>query len=323
MIVYSNVNYGGPEQIKRRKLEKPVPKADEVLVKISYSSVNRTDDGFLRAKPLVTRLFTGLRKPRYISLGCEFSGLVESVGSSVTLFKPNDRVFGFDDQKFGGHAEYKAIKENKMIEKVPDNIDLKKAGVALEGAHYAMFYIYKMEKFHNPKIFVHGATGAIGSAMVQILKAKGYYVEASSTTKHLKIVKQLGADKVIDWQKQDITHEASSCDVFMDAVGKSSYAQSLKILNKNGLYMSSELGKFGQNPIYSMINPLQRLLTKRNIKFPIPKTRKKEASDIAKLLAQNKFKPLIDRQLPVSEVHKAFEYVQTGQKLGNISIKVS
>ena len=322
MKVASNSKYGPQSLIKIIDIETPSPKPKQVLVKIHYSSVNRTDDGFLRGKPFVTRLFTGLLRPKYISVGCEFSGIVESVGSEVKQFKPGDRVFGFDDKNFGCYAEYKAIDENKMIEKVPANITLRQAAVSLEGAHYALFYIYQIPKSKSTKVFVNGATGAIGSAGVQLLKAKGYCVEASSTTKHVKTARRLGADKVIDWQKQDTSEVASKCDVYFDAVGKSTYKEARKILKPGGLYMSSELGPCGQNPLWSLINPLQRLFTKRNIKFPIPKTRKQEASAIAKYLKGGQFAPLIDRQYSMHEIPEAFEYVESGNKVGNVLVKI-
>jgi len=322
MKVASNYSYGPPSLITIKNVEKPSPKPDQVLVKIHYSSVNRTDNGFLRGKPFVTRFFTGLLRPKYLSVGCEFSGVVARVGREVTQFKTGDRVFGFDDQNFGGYAQYKVIDENKMIEKIPDNISFQQAAVALEGAHYALFYIYKMPSPKNTKVFVNGATGSIGSAGVQMLKAEGYYVEASSTTKEIETVKNLGADKVIDWEKQDISKVASKCDVYFDAVGKSNFKQARKILNPGGVYMSSELGPYGQNPLWSLINPVQRIISKRNIRFPIPQTRKREAQTIAKYLADGKFVPLIDRQYSMAEIPRAFTYVETGNKVGNVVIEI-
>ncbi len=315
-----NKTYGPPSIISIEEINKPNIKDSDVLVKVYFSSVNRTDAGFLRGKPFATRFFTGIIKPKYISVGCEFSGIVEAIGSQVKHFKPGDKVFGFDDQNFSGYAEYKAIDESKMIETVPGNISLKQAAVSLEGAHYALFYIYKIPK--GSKVFVNGATGAIGSAAVQLLKAHGHYVEASSTTKQKETVKKLGADKVIDWEKQDITDEASKCDVYFDSVGKSRFKEARKILNPGGLYMSSELGHKGENPILSLINPIQKIFTKRNIKFPLPKTRKKEANIIKKHLEDGTFVPLIEKQYSMKDIPKAFEYVETGKKVGNILIRI-
>ncbi len=323
MKTASNDRYGPPSVIKITKKPKPIPSKNEVLIKIHYSSVNRTDCGFLRADPFITRLFSGITKPRFTSLGCDFSGVVEQTGQDVKYFSKGDRVFGFDDAKFGAHAEFKTINENKAVYKIPSNTSFKQAAASIEGAHYAMFYIYKIPLPNKAKVFVNGATGAIGSAAVQILKSLGYYVEASSTTKELKTIKSLGADKVFDWQKNDISKSASKCDVYFDSVGKSSFKEARKILKTGGVYMSSELGHNMQNPLLSLINPLQRLFTKRNIKFPLPLTRKKEIEKIAKLLESKNFQPLIDREYPLDNIVDAFEYVETGEKVGNVVIKVS
>lgn len=316
-----NKKYGPPSVIKIEDVPKPTIGPTDILVKVQYSSVNRTDAGFLRAKPFVTRFFTGLISPKYTCLGSEFSGTVEETGSDTTLFKTGDRVFGFDDQNFGGHAEYKAIDERKMVTNIPKNVSFEQAAAALEGAHYALFYIYRIPK--KAKAFVNGATGAIGSAAVQLLKAREHYVQASSTTCQVKTVKKLGADRVIDWQQSNITDIASKCDVYFDAVGKSSFKEARKILNRGGLYMSSELGKFAQNPLLSLINPLQRIFTNCNIAFPIPKTRKKEAELIRGLLQDGSFIPLVDKTYPLKNIHIAYEYVESGQKVGNVLIKIS
>ena len=317
-----NDTYGPPSTIQIRDIEKPVPGLSEVLVKVHFSSVNRTDMGFLLGKPWVTRLFTGVLKPKYKTVGCELSGVVAEVGAQVSRFKPGDKVFVFDDKDFGGYAEYKVIHEDKMIEKIPDKISFEQAAVALEGAHYALFYIYKIPKSKKTKIFVNGATGAIGSAGVQLLKAAGYYVEASCTTAQVQTIKNLGVDKVIDWQKQDIAKVASRCDVYFDAVGKSTFKEARKILKPGGLYMSSELGPYGQNPIWAIFNPMQKIVTKRHIKFPIPTTNKREAQIIRQHLEDGTFLPLIDKVYDLKDISKAFEYVESGQKVGNVLIKI-
>lgn len=317
-----NTTYGPPSVIKISVLEKPTPKADDILIKVHYAGVNRTDDGFLRAKPFVTRFFTGLFKPKYNTLGCEFSGVVEEIGSNVSTFSIGDNVYGFDDKYFGGFAEYKLIDSTKMVDKVPKGVTLRQAAAATEGAHYALFYIYKIADISSAKVFVNGATGAIGSAAVQLLKARGAYVVASSTTKHIKTVKNLGADEVIDWQKEDNSKLNQEFDVFFDAVGKSRFSVARKILKDGGIYMSSELGPWGQNPLLSIVNPLQKLFTKRNISFPIPSTRKKEILEITKVLNSGEFKPLVDREYPIKDIVKAFEYVSTGQKTGSVIVKL-
>lgn len=322
MKAASNKTYGPPSVIKIVDIPIPQPTNNQLLIKVRYSSINRTDCGFLRASPFVIRFFSGLRRPKYTTLGCEFSGIVEEVGSEVKDFSVGDKVFGFDDVNFGSYAEYKTIREDGAVDRVPENISLKQAAVSTEGAHYALFYLYKIQNPDKTKVFVNGATGAIGSAAVQMLAAKGFYVEASSTTKEVAMVKQLGAQKVVDWQKQDISAHATQCDVYFDSVGKSSFKEARKILKPGGLYMSSELGKFGQNPLLSLINPVQRLFTKTNIQFPLPKTRKKEVKIVSKFIEDGEFTPVIDREYQLEDIIEGFSYVETGQKVGNVVVKV-
>ncbi len=317
-----NTQYGPPSIIRIRDIEKPNPSDNQILIRVKYSGANRTDYGFLRAKPFVVRFFSGLFGPKYSSLGCEFSGVVDSVGSKVDDYKKGDKVFGFDDKYFGGYAEYKLIDAKKAVYKIPPGVSTLNAGVASEGAHYALFYIYKIKDIKNAKVFVNGATGAIGSAAVQILKERGAYVHASSTTEQVEMVKKLGADEVIDWQTEDLSTLGQQFDVFFDAVGKSRYKIARKLLKPGGLYMSSELGPYGQNPLLSIINPIQRIITKRNIKFPVPATRKKEIIEIARLLESHKFTPVIDKEFHLKDVSRALEYVETGNKVGNVVIKI-
>lgn len=323
MIAAVNTEYGPPSVIKIREIPAPVPARGEILIKIKYAGANRTDAGFMRAKPPIVRLFSGIVGPKYSSLGCEFSGVVETVGSKVSDFKKGDKVFGFDDKNFGAFAEYKVIKANKAVYKIPEGIPTKHAGVATEGAHYALYYLKKIKIPHKAVVFVNGGTGAIGSAAIQLLKEKGAYVYASSTTAELKLVKKLGADQVVDWQAQDITSVGMQFDVFFDSVGKSSFKTARKILKPGGIYMSSELGKWGQNPILSLINPIQKLFTKRNIKFPIPQTKKEDIKEIARVLKSRKYTPVIDREYHLKDVPRAMRYVETGQKVGNVVIKVN
>lgn len=317
-----NKEYGPPSVIKIQQVEKPSPNSDQILIKIEYAGANRTDSGFLQAKPFVTRFFTGLLKPKYSSLGCEFSGVVESIGSSVAEFKKGDRVFGFDDKDFGAFAEYKVINASSAVAKIPSGITAKDAAAATEGAHYALYYIYKIKNIAKSRVFVNGGTGAIGSAAIQLLKERGAYVYASSTTEQINMVKNIGADNVIDWQKDDITKLDQNFDVFFDAVGKSRFSIARKILKPGGLYMSSELGPYGQNPILTLLNPMQKIFTKRNIAFPIPYTKKEDIQEIARVLESRSFNPVIDSEYSLDETAKALERVESGKKVGGVVINI-
>lgn len=315
--------YGPPETIEILEVEKPKLNDGEILVRVRASSVNRTDDGFLRAKPFVTRFFSGLTKPRHPILGCEFAGDIVETEGDVGEFKVGDRVFGFDDVRWGGHGEFKSISAVKSVTKIPKNISYEQAAVSGEGAHYAMSYIYVMQKLGAKRVFVHGATGAIGSAAVQLLKQAGFYVVATSTTKNVALVKSFGADKVIDWEKVDFANCDETFDVVFDAVGKSSFAACKKLLRPKGIYIATELGPYGQNPLLGLVSPLYKLFGLKRVQFPLPKNTKEIIEHVAKCLEDGSFKPVIDSTYPLEDIVSAYRYVETGKKTGNVVITLS
>lgn len=318
-----NKKYGPPENIQIIDVAKPDPMPNEILIRVHASSVNRTDDGFLRAKPFVTRFFSGLTKPRHPILGCEFAGEIVQIGSNVTLFKKGDRVFGFNDIGWGGHGQYKIIDESKSVTKIPKNISYEQAGVSTEGAHYALSYIRVIQKLGAKRVLVHGATGAIGSASVQLLKQAGFYVVATSTTKNTKLVKSLGADAVIDWEKDDFTKYHEKFDVVFDAVGKSTLKACKPLLVSGGVYIATELGPYGQNPLLGLISPFYKIFGAKRVLFPLPKNTKEIIEFIASRLEDGTFKPVIDKKYPLEKIIDAYKYVETGQKTGNIVIDIS
>lgn len=202
-------------------IDAPSPAADEILIRVHCSSVNRTDMGFLRGKPFVTRFFSGLLHPRHAALGCEFAGEVVGAGDAVTKFSVGDRVFGYDDSRWGGHAELKTIGQGKSVATIPDGIAYEQAAASTEGAHYALANIRAAKVQPGTRVLVHGATGAIGSAAVQLLEHAGADVVATSSTRNLALVSALGPDRVIDWEREDFTACGERFDLVFDAVGKS------------------------------------------------------------------------------------------------------
>jgi NADPH:quinone reductase-like Zn-dependent oxidoreductase len=318
-----NLSYGPPEAvIEVRDVPKPTPKSDEVLIKLHASSVNRTDCGFARGKPFVTRFFSGLLRPRNVILGCELSGEVAAIGEDVTGFNIGDRVFGYDDVGWGGHAEYACVPQGRSITTIPDGTTYSQAAASSEGAHYALNYVRSMDAQPGLRVLVNGATGAIGSAAVQLLKQSGVYVVATSTTKDLDLVMGLGPDKVVNWQKQDFTKIDEQFDVVLDAVGKSSYNACLPILNPGGLYISTELGYLSQNLWLALLSPLFKLVRAKRVIFPIPKNNKEIIEFIRDRLAAGEFKPAIDRTFALDDIVAAYKYVESGQKTGNVVIEI-
>lgn len=313
--------YGSPDVLRTEMLPVPVPATAELLVKVQASTVNRTDCGFLRGKPMIVRFFSGLLTPDAPVLGCEFSGQVVATGDRVTEFQVGDRVFAFkdDDFGFGGHAEYTTMPVAGMVAKVPTNISTEQAAAALEGAHYALHYIRAAGITDRHAVLINGATGAIGSAALQLIRDIGAKVTAVCATEHVELVRAMGADAVVDYQQEDFTALDKTFDVVFDAVGKSTAGKCRKLLRNGGTYMSTELGPFCQNPLLAI---LSRIRGDRKVLFPLPENLKADAGLIRDKLQSGAFVPLVDRSYTLAEVADAFRYVETGMKVGNVVIAV-
>ena len=248
-----HTRYGAPDVVRIREVEAPVPQANEVLVRIHATTVNRTDCGYRAAKPFITRFFTGLRRPRVTIMGTEFAGVVEAVGGGVTAFEIGDRVFGYSEGRFGCHAELLTVPEDGSIASIPANLTFVEAAPGTEGAHYALSFIRTAKIHQGQTVLVNGATGAIGSAAVQLIKGLGAHVTAVCDTAHVELVSGLGADRVIDYTREDFTLDEQQYDVVLDAVGKSTFGRCRRLLKPGGVYSSSELGPFCQNPVLALV----------------------------------------------------------------------
>lgn len=313
--------YGAPELLKIKRIPIPDCADDQVLVKVHYSTVNRTDCGFLRGQPFIVRFFAGLTKPRSTTLGCEFSGEVVEVGKAVHEFKIGDRVCGFkdDDFGFGGHAEFTTMNINGLLGKIPEHLSFAQAAPALEGGHYALSGIRSTKVKAGQKILVNGGTGGIGSAAIQIIHSLGADITAVCGPTHIDTMKRLGASKVLDYMSEDFTQLDTSFDVVFDAVGKSTFGQCKKILKPNGIYMSTELGPFAQNPFLALYTAK---FSKKKVHFPIPKNLKSDGDFLCNLLETKQYLPLVDRTYALDDIIDAFHYVESGEKIGNVLLKI-
>lgn len=316
-IVYTE--YGPPEVVALVEVEKPIPAEHEVLVKVHASTVNRTDCGFRSAEYFIVRFFSGLLRPRNQILGCEFAGEIESIGKNVTTLKPGDRVFGFNDAKFGGHAEYMTMPENGAIALIPEKLSYNEAAPLTEGIHYALCDLKAAKIKSGQQILVNGGTGAIGSAAVQLAKYFGAEVTAVCHQNQVELLKSLGADEVIDYTQTDFTQLKKKFDIVFDAVGKSSFGKCKPILKDRGIYMSTELGNMSQNPFLAILTPF---LGGKKVLFPIPTIKKGDVNFFKELVEKGKFRPLIDRYYPMDQIVEAYKYVETGQKIGNVVIQI-
>jgi NADPH:quinone reductase-like Zn-dependent oxidoreductase len=311
--------YGRPDVVRIVEVEKPTPKENEVLVKVHATTVNRTDCACRAAKPFFMRFFTGLITPRATILGSEFAGVVEAVGSGVTAFELGDRVFGYNEGPFGAHAEYLSIPADGSLATMPANVTYAQAAASTEGSHYALAQIRGAKIQSGQDVLVNGATGAIGSAAVQLLKSLGAGVTAVCDTDNVELVRGLGADRVIDYTTQDFTRDDQTYDVVLDSVGKSSFGQCKRLLKPGGIYISSELGPLAQNPLLAVIAPLHG---GKKVLFPIPKHDQQMIGYLRELLESGKFTPVIDRTYPLDQIVEAYRYVETGQKTGNVVISL-
>ncbi len=312
--------YGPPDVLQLKEIANPVPKGNELLIKVYAATVNRTDCATLRAKPFIMRFFTGLFKPKKPIPGTDFAGKIIAIGKDVTLFKVGDKVFGFDDSGLGSHAEYLTYSEDNAITKMPENLSFEQAAASIEGAHYAYNFINKVEVKAGQRVLVNGATGAIGSAALQLLKYFGATLTAVCEGKHAALVKSIGADKVIDYTRDDFTKTDEKYNYVFDAVGKSTFAKCKPLLEPGGIYISSELGPWSQNIFYALITPI---FGRKKVKFPLPVNRKRSVLFIRKRIEEGKFKAVIDRKYSLDKTAEAFRYVEKGHKKGNVIITVA
>jgi len=312
---FIHTRYGPPGILQLKEVSDPVPGDKEILIRIRATTVNRTDNGLMRADPFIARFFTGLFRPRNNIPGSEFAGQVKATGDGVTLFKPGDRVFGFSE--FGAHAEYLKMTEDGAVAAIPEGMSYAEAAPLTEGSHYALNNIRKAGIRSGQRILIYGATGAIGSAALQIIKAIGGDVTAVCDTARVELVKSLGADEVIDYTKHDFTKIDKTFDVVFDAVGKSSFRKCKPLLKDSGIYVSTDLGFMAQNLFLAIITPL---FGGRKVLFPIPKIDKEMIEYLKGLAETGQFKPVIDRRYHFEQIPEAFEYVHTGQKTGNVVV---
>lgn len=311
--------YGSTDVLHIKEIATPMPKDNEILIKIKATTVNRTDCGFLVAEYFLVRLFWGLFRPKKHILGTEFAGEIVSIGKNVQSFKVGDAVFGLSADNFGAHAQYLCMPENGAVALKPENLDFQQAAAICEGAYLAMNYYKAINLQRGHKILINGATGSIGSAGVQLAKYFGADITAVGNTKNLDLVKSLGADKVLNYEKEDFTKLEDSFDFVFDAVGKGSFFKTRHLLKRGGVYFSTELGYAYANPILAL---LHIKIEGKKVIFPIPTITQEDVLFFKKLVEEGHYKAVIDRTYPFEQIVKAYKYVQTGQKTGNVVVVV-
>ena len=313
----------GPPEVVHVVDDAPEPEVapDDLLVRVHATTVNRTDSAYRRAYPFFIRAVSGWRGPKVPVWGTEFAGVVEQVGPQVSRFAAGDRVFGYAEGRFGTHAELVAVAESSFVAPVPDGVDLHHAAAATEGSHYALSSIRRAGIKPGDRVLVHGATGAIGSAAVQLLADQGVDVIATAPTAHVELVRGLGARRVVDFEVEDFTAIDETVDVVLDLVGKSTFGACRRILAPDGVYTSSDLGPFAQNLALPLVTKIGR---GRRVVFPFPSTTPEVLEHLRSRLESRAFIPLLDpTTYPLEDIVEAYRYVDTGQKLGNVVITVT
>jgi NADPH:quinone reductase-like Zn-dependent oxidoreductase len=315
-VVYDR--YGPPEVQRLEDVARPVPKEDEVLVKIHATTVNRTDCGWRSAKPFFVRSFIGLRGPKQKILGMELAGEVEAVGADVTEFQVGDQVFGV--KSFGAHAEFVCIREGGPLAHKPAGMTFEEAAAVCDGASIALSCLRGAHLGKGRKILIYGASGSIGTAAVQLAKYFDADVTAVCNTKNVELVRSLGADEVVDYLQEDFTKNGQTYDVIFDSVGKHSFRRCRGSLKPGGTYLETDLGFMWHVPLLAL---LTRWIGNKKVTLGIAKYTKQDVLLVKELIEAGKYRPVVDRSYPLEDVVEATRYVETQQKTGNVVLTVN
>jgi NADPH:quinone reductase-like Zn-dependent oxidoreductase len=315
-VVYDR--YGPPEVQRIEDVAQPVPKEDEVLVKIHATTVTRTDCGVRAGEPFIVRFFFGLRRPKQQILGTELAGEVEAIGAAVSQFAVGDHVFGSTSAfKSGAHAEFICMPESAPLAHKPAGMTFDEAAAVTDGAILALMCLEAVPVKEGQKVLVYGASGAIGTAGVQLAKHFGAEVTAVCNTKNVELVRSLGADTVIDYTVNDFTRNGDTYDVIFDAVGKHSFSRCKGSLKPGGAYVATD-------GLRNLFLALWTRIGDKKVLFPIPpRYTKKNVLFLKGLIEAGKYRAVIDRRYPLEQVVEATKYVETQQKTGNVVLTVS
>jgi NADPH2:quinone reductase len=318
-IIYKK--YGTPEVLEPSEVEIPAPEPGEVLIKVFATTVTTADCMMRRGDTFLSRILLGFTRPknRFQILGTEFSGKIEAVGSKVKKFKPGDKVYAFRGFGTGCYAQYKCMNENGSLAIKPGNMNFPEAASVVDGATTALFFLKEKAKIQNGhKVLINGASGSIGTFAVQLAKYFGAEVTGVCGTKNIELVKSLGADKVVDYTKEDFAKTADNYDIIFDTVSKSSFEHCRKALKAKGKYIST---------VMTSKIVLQSFLTKfgnkKKVIFAMSLNKAEALNFIRPLIEEGKLKTIIDKQYPLEELPFAHEYVEEGHKKGNVVITVS
>jgi NADPH:quinone reductase-like Zn-dependent oxidoreductase len=312
--------YGPPEVLRIVDVDRPVPKDDEVLIRIHATTVTQTDTHIRAAHPVFWRLLLGLRRPKWPTLGVEMAGVVEGVGATVTEFKVGDRVFG-SPPWVGTHAEYICLRETAPIATMPAGLGFEEAAAVADGSVQALAAVRQAQVGPGSRLVIYGASGSLGTAAVQIAKHLGAHVTGVTNTKNLELVRSIGADEVVDYTREDFTKRGETYDAIIDAVGKYAFYWGRRALKPGGIYVETD---FGPHKLHTLVMVVAtRRFGTRRLKFAAGRRRKADILLMKELIETGEYRPVIDRRYPMEQVADAHRYVETWQKTGNVVLTIA
>ena len=318
-IIYTR--YGPPHVLELKEVEKPAPGDNEVLIRIYAAAVSATDPIFRKGKPFISRSATGFIKPKNAILGDALAGEIEAVGKDVKLFKKGDQVFGSSGSGLGAHAQYKCLPEDGALAIKPANMNYQEAAAVGDGALTALPFLRDTANIQSgQKVLINGASGSIGTFAVQLARYFGAEVTGVCSTVNLELVTSLGAEKVIDYTKEDFTNSRQTYDIIFDLAGKTTFSECKNSLRQNGKFLQAAitLSIFPSVFWTSMVGTKKALIMATGLRPPVERT--KDLNFIVELLRKGKIKPVIDRKYPLEQIAEAHSYVDTGHKKGNVVI---
>jgi NADPH:quinone reductase-like Zn-dependent oxidoreductase len=319
--------YGPPEVVQIKEVAKPVPKDHEVLVRVRATTVAAADWRVRKADPFVARIFSGLWRPKRVqTLGMEFSGTVEWVGEAVTRFKPGDEVFGGTLFKLGCHAEYVCLPEDGMLALKPSNMPLEDAAAVFFGGMTVLSFLGNAPIQQGQKVLVYGASGSVGVFAVQLAKHFGAEVTGVCSTANLELVKSLGADRVVDYTRDDFSREGREYDMVFETVGKSGFWRCWRCLKRGGyLVLVAGIGRksFIANVLGGMLGGLWGSVTRRVKVVGMPKRGGVENLLLLReLIEAGVVRTVIERRYPLAEIVAAHRHAEGGHKKGHVLVVV-
>jgi NADPH:quinone reductase-like Zn-dependent oxidoreductase len=309
--------YGTPDVLEIQNIKKPIAKDNEILIKIHATSITSGDSRIRQANPFMIRLIFGFKKPRQSVLGVIVAGEVEAIGKSVSKFKVGDQIYGSLGMGFGAHAEYATVKEDAILTLKPKNISYEEAAAIPFGATASMHFLRLSKIQPRQNVLIYGASGALGTAAIQLAKINSATVTAVCSSTNFDLVKDLGADLVIDYTKQDPTKTKVKYDVIFETVGKSSFSKNISALNKSGVLLMASAN------ISTMLRgAITSIFSSKTIKTGVIKETIADLNYFTTLIEKNKFKPVIDKVYPLNEFKAAHTHVDIGHKKGNVILSV-